>query len=253
MEIRSITKGLRLLEALASAPAPLGVTELARKLDLDKASVSRMLKTLEQSGFVAKDAQSQRFSLGTTLISMGYKALKRLSLLDCAKPALIDLVEKTGESAHLGILIEDRVFYLDQLAPQLAIGADLAVGSLVPVHCTALGKVLLAFQSNDFRDEIIGRLKFESYTNKTIGNARAFSEHLDIVKAEGVAHDDEEFSVGVRCIAAPIFRYDDTVCGAIGISGPVPRFTRAKLARWQDLLKEGAVAISRRMGHGQAD
>lgn len=248
VEIRSVTKAIRLLEALASDPAPMGVSELARQVDIDKASVSRMLKTLEQAGFVAQDLNSQRYSLGVALVAMGHKALKRIDLRDAARPSLETLVGLTGECAHIAMLVADRSFYLDQLVPERGVSVDSPIGTLAPLHCTALGKALLAFQKQSEFHRIFAEIKFEAFTRRTITDATTFSKNLADVRQTGVAHDDEEFSVGVRCIAAPVFKHDGSVCGAIGISGPSPRVTDDRLVDWEVAVRREAEEVSIRMG-----
>jgi DNA-binding IclR family transcriptional regulator len=248
LEIRSVTKAIRLLEALAGDTVPIGVSDLARRLDMDKASVSRMLRTLEQAAFVAQDAQSQRFTLGVALIALGQKALKRIDLRDSARPSLEALAKATGECAHIAMLVSDRSFYLDQVAPDRGIGVDASVGSLAPLHCTALGKSLLAFQDETTLDRISSELKFEVFTRRTIVDPASFATHLAEVRRRGIAYDDEEFSVGVRCIAAPVIGHDGRVCGAIGISGPSPRVTDDRIAEWEGLVRSEADAVSARMG-----
>ncbi|MBX3596738.1 MAG: IclR family transcriptional regulator [Rhizobiaceae bacterium] len=252
MEIRSVTKAVRLLEALANEASPVGVSELGRQLAMDKASVSRMLRTLEQAGFVAQDTHSQRYSLGVTLVAMGQKALKRLDLRDAARPSLESLVNITGECAHIAMMVADKSFYLDQLVPERGVSVDAPVGTLAPLHCTALGKAMLAFQPKEIFTRIFSELDFEFFTRRTIVDPVTFSKHLAKVRRTGVAHDDEEFSIGVRCIAAPVFRHDGRVCGAIGISGPSPRVTDDKLSDWETAVRNEAILVTARMGFNES-
>ena len=255
MEIRSVTKAIRLLNALASDPAPLGVSELGRQLDMDKASVSRMLRTLEQAGFVSQDSQSQRYGLGVALVAMGHKALKRVELRGAARPSLEALVEITGECSHTSILVANRSFYLDQVVPARGVSVDSPIGTLAPLHCTALGKAMLAFQEKETFDRIFAGLDFEPFTRRTIVDSATFSNNLADIRRTGIAYDDEEFSVGVRCLAAPVFTHDGRVCGAIGVSGPSPRATDNKMLEWEDAIRREADAVSARMGFdtGQFD
>ncbi|HZZ63512.1 MAG TPA: IclR family transcriptional regulator [Roseiarcus sp.] len=249
MEIRSVTKAIRLLQMLGEgAGSSHGVSELARMVEIDKSSVSRMLRTLEQAGFVEQDPVTQRYSLGLALGVLGYKALLRTDLRTASHALLQKLAEKTGECAHAAILADKRAFYIDQAAPERRVGVDAPVGTLAPLHCTALGKVLLACQPPRVGEELMKAMTFEPYTRRTISNADALRDHLNSVRLQGVAFDDEEFSVGVRCMAAPVFRYDGAVCGAIGISGPSPRMTDARLSEWEQLLREVSREVSNRLG-----
>lgn len=248
VEIRSVTKALRLLDALGEQPGTLGVSELARQLEIDKSSVSRMLRTLEVAGYVEQDPVSQRYSLGLRMGILGHKALRRMDLRTAARSFLDALAEATGECSHIAILADQRAFYIDQAAPARGVIVDAPIGTLAPVYCTALGKSLLAFQPQSVQDDIIAGIQFEPYTRRTITDAEALRRHLATVQAAGVAFDDEEFSIGVRCLAAPIFRYDGNVCGAIGVSGPSPRVTDARLQEWEVLVKSMARDLSGRLG-----
>jgi IclR family acetate operon transcriptional repressor len=248
LEIRSVAKAIRLLDMLGEGPGAFGVSELARMVDMDKSSVSRMLRTLERAGYVEQDPVTQRYTLGLALGVLGYKALRRMDLRGAARPLLERLAETTGECAHMAILADRRAFYIDQVAPERGIGVDAPIGTLAPLHCTALGKALLAFQPEAILEELIAGMKFEPYTRRTISSAEGLRSHLSQVRAQLVAFDDEEYSVGVRCIAAPVFRYDGAVSGAIGVSGPSPRITDARLSEWEALVRGAAAELSGRLG-----
>jgi DNA-binding IclR family transcriptional regulator len=248
LEIRSVTKAIRLLDMLGEGSGAYGVSELARRVEMDKSSVSRMLRTLEQSGYVEQDPVTQRYSLGLAVGVLGYKALRRMDMRGAARPLLERLAEKTGECAHLAILADRRAFYIDQAAPERAVGVDAPIGTLAPLHCTALGKALLAFQPENLRTELVAGMTFELFTRRTIAGADALVGHLNNVRAQAMAFDDEEYSIGVRCMAAPVFRYDNAVCGAIGISGPSPRMTDARLSEWEPVLRDIANELSARLG-----
>lgn len=248
MEIRSVSKAIRLLEILGEGNGTTGVSELARIVDMDKSSVSRMLKTLEQAGFVEQDAATSRYSLGLQLGVLGYKALRRMDLRSASRPIIERLAEETGECAHMAILADSRAFYIDQASPRRGVGIDSPIGTLAPLHCTALGKALLAHQTAETRDEMMQKLVLEPFTRRTVTTVEGLRDQLARVRNEGVAFDDEEYSVGVRCIAAPVFRYDNSICAAIGVSGPSPRVTDARLSEWEPMLKAMARELSQRFG-----
>src|SRR5215213_7836862 len=170
VEIRSVTKAIRLLDMLGQGNGAYGVSELARRVDMDKSSVSRMLRTLEQAGYVEQDRVTQRYSLGLNLGVLGYKALRKMDLRSAARPLLERLAGRTGECAHLAILAERRAVYIDQAAPERVVGVDAPVGTLAPLHCTALGKALLAFQPDGFREELIEKISYDPYTRRTISS-----------------------------------------------------------------------------------
>ncbi|WP_142524027.1 IclR family transcriptional regulator [Raoultella ornithinolytica] len=248
MEIRSVTKAVRVIEALADTDTPLGVTELARITDLDKSSVSRLLKTLVSAGYVAQDPNNRTYELGLTLLHLGQKVLKRVDLRALCRESLDKLAHITGECAHIAILVNNQSLYLDQATPTRGISIDAPVGTLAPLHCTALGKVLFAFQDEKAKLILLRTFTFEAFTRRSITDKTHYITEIEKVKQSLIAYDDEEFSIGVKCIAAPIFDHENSIAAAIGISGPSPRMTDDKLFEWTHLLREEAKIISFKMG-----
>lgn len=207
-----------------------------------------MLRTLEQAGVVAQHATSQRYTLRLTVAVLGYKALKHLKIRDLAQATLERLAAQTGECSHLAILANDRAFYVEQVGPERGVSVDAPVGTLAPLYCTALGKVLQAFQPPRKQEQLLADIRFEAFTRRSILEAAAFRSHREAVRDSGIGFDDEEFSVGVRCIAAPVFRHDGALVGAIGISGPSPRITDDRMRIWGDLVRAEADALSAKLG-----
>lgn len=253
MEIRSVTKAVRLLEALAKEPGPQGVSELARQLKMDKSSVSRMLRTLELGRLVACDQNSGKYALGLGLVHLGQRALRRLDLRAVARESLVALVRQTHECAHLAVRAGDRALYVDQELPGQGANVDAPVGTLAPLHCTALGKVLLAFGPERDREGVLNQEPIEAFTRRTLTEAAALRSHLAKVRARRVAFDDEEFSVGVRCVAAPVFGHEGSVIGAIGISGPSPRLSDDRVPRLEEIVRDQALELSRKLGWAETD
>jgi IclR family acetate operon transcriptional repressor len=253
VEIRSISKAMRLIEAIGENDGSHGVTDLARRLHMDKASVSRILKTLQRGGLVAQDETTRGYTLGLTFVHLGQKALRRIDLRSAAQAALEALADDIGECAQLAVSAGERALYIAQAAPSRGVNIDAPVGTLVPLHCTALGKVLLAFQRDPLRKEMLSRIEMEPYTRRTFNNADALEAHLQAVRRNGVAFDDEEYSVGVRCVAAPVFKHDGLLAGAIGISGPSPRVTDDRINRIEEAVRREAMELSRKIGWEASD
>jgi DNA-binding IclR family transcriptional regulator len=248
VEIRSVTKAIRLMEALGEGDGPLGVTELGRQLDMDKSSVSRMLRTLEVAGFVSQDQTTKSYMLGMTLVHLGQKVLRRLNLRNVARVPLEALATRTGECAHIAVLVGNHALYIDQAAPARGVSIDAPVGTLAPLHCTALGKSLLAFQADAAIDKLLSSAPLEAFTRRTLTEISAVKRDLQQVRERFISFDDEEFSVGVRCIATPVFKHDGTVAAAIGLSGPSPRVTDDRLREWELLLRDEAASLSAQLG-----
>ncbi len=236
-EIQSLARGLKILALLADAPSGGSITEAAEELGVDKGSASRLMNTLVKYGYAEKDPISRRFHLGPQVVNLSRSLLTRMPLRDVVKPFLRELMIATGECAHVGVLSQGKVLYIDQVESPASLRVNAEVGFMAPLHCTALGKVLLAF----------GRLplpeKLERHTDATLVTRDSLRRQLEEVREQGFAVDDEEFDPGVRCIAAPVFDYRGKVIGSIGVSGPVTRMTTANMPA----VAEQVLAISRQL------
>jgi len=228
-EIQSLARGLRALDILESEPDGLSITGLAQRIDIDKSTASRLMKTLANHGYAEQSRQTRRYTLGPRVVRLGQSLITRTPLRDQARPFLRRLVAQTQECAHLAVRAGDRVLYLDQVEAPASLRVSTGVGTLAPLHSTALGKVLLAFGDSALPAELA------RHTPRTITDAQTLRMHLEQTRRQGYAIDDEEFSYDVRCVAVPLYGLDDELLGAIGISGPGARLT---LARIHDLACE---------------
>ena len=240
-EIQSLARGLRILEILGSSSKGVSVTELAEALELDKGSASRLVSTLAKYAYAEKDPISRRYSLGPQVVSLSRSLLARLPLREVAKPYLRELMEKTGECSHVGILSQGKVLYIDQVESPASLRVNAEVGSLAPLHCTALGKAMLAFGRVPLPE------KMERFTERTLVTSESLRRNLEAVKERGYAVDDEEFDQGVRCVAAPIFDFRDKVVGSIGISGPITRMPSQKIPTYAELVLKISRSLSEKM------
>jgi len=241
-EIQSLARGLKLMELLAASPDDVGVTELANEMGIDKSSVSRLVQTLATYGYAEQDPVSRRYRLGPQIVRLSRSLLTRMPLRDEAKPFLRDLVNRTGECAHIAILSQGKALYIDQVESPASLRVTTGVGTLAPLHCTALGKCLLAFDPAAALPE-----EMRAFTPRTITDAETLRRHLEQVRQQGYAVDDEEYDFGVRCVAAPIVDYRGKTVGAIGISGPAGRVTLESIAGFADIVKQAGRGLSDRL------
>jgi DNA-binding IclR family transcriptional regulator len=240
-EIQSLARGLKILDILSQSPDGASITELADVLGVDKGSASRLVSTLIRYGYAEKNEVTRRFTLGPQVVSLSRSMLTRLPLRDAAKPYLRQMMERTGECAHLAVPAQGKVLYIDQVESPATLRVNAAVGTLNPLHCTALGKVLLAFGNIDLPANL------DSYTPHTITDPEALHRQLDEIRRQGFAVDDEEFDLGVRCIAVPVVDFRGKVVGAVGISGPSSRVTRERLPELAAIVLEIGKALLERM------
>lgn len=237
-EIQSLARGLRILDILGESEDGVSNAELARMLGVDKGSASRLLSTLARHGYVDKDEASRRYYLGPQVISLSRSALTRLPLREAAKPFLRQLMERTGECAHLAVPAQGRALYIDQVESPATLRVNAQVGTMNPLHCTALGKVLLAFVGLEIPPVL------ESFTPRTITKLDELQQHLEVIRRQGYAVDDEEFDPGVRCIAVPVFDFRGKAVGSIGISGPSTRIDPGRLPALAEIVVEIGKALS---------
>jgi IclR family transcriptional regulator, KDG regulon repressor len=240
-EIQSLARGLMILEKLANAPDGLGITELADEFEVDKGSMSRLLQTLANYGFAEKDSNTRRYILGPQIVRLSRVLLTRMPLRETAKPFLQQLVDATGECAHLAILAQGQALYIDQVETSSDLRVATGVGTMAPLHPTALGKVLLAWANAPMPTEL------QNYTARTINDLRVLAHHLEMVRTQGYAIDDEEYQYGVRCIAVPVFDFRDRCVGAIGVSGPSSRLSLEVMAKTAQIVVEIGKALNTRL------
>lgn len=246
-EIQSLARGLKILDILGQAQAGASITELAEALGVDKASASRLVATLVNYGYAEKDQQTRRFHLGPQVVPLSRSVLARLSMREVAKPFLRELMERTGECAHLAVPAQGKVLYIDQVESPATLRVNAQVGTMNPLHCTALGKVLLAFGDLELPATLA------SFTPHTLTDPDRLRKNLEQVCAQGYALDDEEFDLGVRCIAVPVFDFRGKPAGSIGISGPASRITSERLPELAVMVIEIGKALSERMSFTRAE
>lgn len=224
-EIQSLARGLMILEIMARHDNGVGITDLADQLMVNKATASRLVGTLMTHGFVSRSPQGRTYQLGPMLVSLSRYLLSRMPLRDTAKPFLKQLVELSGECAHLAIYAQGKALYIDQVESASTLRVNAEVGQMAPLHCTALGKVLLAFGSFPLPGDL------EMHTLHTITDPTLLLDELEKVRQQGYAIDNEEFDEDVRCIAAPVCDFRRKLLGAIGISGPAARINPQRMAK----------------------
>lgn len=240
-EIQSLARGLKILDLLASAEDSVGITEIADYLGMDKSSISRVMQTLASYGYAEQDASTRRYRLGPQVVVLGQTLLNRMPLRDQARPFLQQLVDRTGECAHLGVLAQNQVLYLDQVESPATLRVNTRIGTLAPLHCTALGKSLLSFGRMETPDAL------PAFTSRTIINPDALRLHLEQTRQQGYAIDDEEYNYDVRCVAAPVYDYANHVVGAIGISGPAGRMSLERIPDMAGVVREVARTLTNRI------
>lgn len=228
----SLRAGLAILNCFSAEQPVLGIANLADELSMSRSTTHRYASTLVALGYLEQD-QSRRYRLAPRVADVGMSVLDSMALRGKAREHLRELREQTGRTVSLGILDGNDVRYVDRLRGwrrgQHAVDLNLGIGARVPVHCSAMGKVLLAGLPDKRRDELIAALQLTRCGPNSITSKRALRTELERVRDDGLAVGDEELAPGVRTLAAPVLGPDDEVIAAIGIPVPADVFSHAEL------------------------
>jgi IclR family transcriptional regulator, KDG regulon repressor len=249
--LSSVANSLRLIKAFSEDHYEIGISDLAKRLGLAKSTVHRLASTLLEQGMLEQNAGDGKYHLGLALFELGTLVRRKMDFTVEARPFLRTLAERTGETVHLAILDHDSVLYIITHESKQALRMGSKVGTRVPVHSTAVGKTLLAFQPEEEIARIVARGLPASAPN-TIVDPKVLLRELAQVRARDYAVDDEESEVGLRSIAAPVRSHSGNVIAAISIAGPVHRMTKKMLLGWVRELAEAAAAVSQRLGWSKA-
>lgn len=249
--VQVLERTLWALDLLADAPDGLSVSELGRRLGIDKSSAHRMLATLEAHNVVRIDAPSRRYALGMHLVGLGAAALRGAELTAVSRPVLQALAAETGEAVHLAVLSQGEVLFVGKAdAPTGALTVNTGIGGRAPAHCTALGKTLLAWLDDpQSLEDILTRRELKRYTARTIVDAGDLQRHLEHVRLRGYAVDDEERDIGLRCIAAPVRDASGRAVAALGVSGPAVRIGLGHLDTLGTRVLTAATQVSLALGY----
>ncbi|HZG56357.1 IclR family transcriptional regulator [Paenibacillus sp.] len=247
--IQAVDRALQLLELFDEQTKELKITEISARVRLHKSTVHSLLKTLQLRGYIEQDEDSGKYRLGMKLLERGQLLLQGLDLRGIAGPALRELSEATGQTAHLVVMDGPEAVYIDKVEGEKAAIRYSRIGRRVPFHSSAVGKALAAYQSPKRLERLLAGYRFEKHTAATIDSREAFLAELERVRAEGVAYDREENEPGVLCAAAPIFDYAGDAVAAMSVSALAARIDAAELGRNVTLLRACARRISEKLGH----
>jgi DNA-binding IclR family transcriptional regulator len=245
---RTLSRGLDVLEALAAADElGLGPSAVGEKVGLDKATVTRLLRTLVETGYVAQDEVSRRYRLTGKILRLAHGVTAHLDLQRVARPHLKRLREDVGETVHLGVREGLEVFYVDKLVSDNSIQLVSEVGQTMPLHTTSLGKAILAALPEVDREALYRQMDFAPRTARTIRSVEQFREEIARTQARGYAVDDRENEDFGACVAVAIVGADGRPVGALSVSGPDFR-VRAHFDRFGQRADRSALAIARELG-----
>lgn len=251
---QSLERGLAVLSAFRSGRPMLGVSELAREVGLSRSTAHRYVSTLAKLGYLHQDAQTHKYRLGPRVLDLGFSALNSMELREVAAPHLRELSDRSGYTVNMAVLDGLDIVYIERCRSarigQREIDLNLHVGSRLPAYCTSLGKVLLAYLSQDEREQALAQIDFTRRGPNTLLSKTALATELQQVRNDGFAINNEELAYGLRSIAAPIFAHDGHAVAAVNLAVHRTMVSMKELgAGLSSCLRRTAETISGQLGY----
>ncbi len=246
---KSLQKALRILVYMGEQGPDAGVTQLASELGLTKATVHRLLNAMERFKLIERNAEGERYRLGLKLYQLGNKAVESRTLRTEARPLLMEMSRRSRESVSLAVPIPGGVTCLDRLdSSHTIINVCTPIGAMFPPYCTAAGKAILAYMTDDEVHEILKKNPQREYTQFTITQLSDLKENLRTIRQRGYAVDHQELERGLSGVAAPVLGARERVIAAVGIAGPTLRFRGKELVQKVNLVTEIAARLAMGLG-----
>jgi len=247
--VQSVERAIAILKSFSQEHPERGVNELSRDLELHKSTVSRLMKTLEHGGLLSRNPETERYRLGADLTGLAAQVVSYIAGRQTARPFLRQLAETWQETANLSVLDAGQVVNLEQFVPRMRQVKNIGwVGRRMCPHCTAAGKVLLAYLPPDKRDQFLqGGL--EPFTPHTITDPHDLRQELARVRERGYAVAQEELEEGLNVVAAPVCDHTGRVMASISVAGPAYRVTPDIFPELAARLMDTAAKISEQLGY----
>lgn len=246
--VQSVQRALGLLEQIAGATGGARLTDLAQQAGLAPSTTHRLLTTLEQNGFVYADAASNRWHVGQRAFAVGSAYTKQRSFTAPALPFLKRLRDATRETANLGVIEDGEVITLSQVESREVKRAISPPGGRVPVMCSGMGKAIIATWADPAIDQIVTRHGLRAMTKHSLTSPDAVQREIQAIRHRGYALDDEEFVMGLRCVAAVVWGPSGEAACAISVSGLAARMTPDKVAKTGETVTRLAAELTDVLG-----
>lgn len=248
--VLSVTRVFGIVESLAKESS-LSLSELAKRMYMSKSTIFRFLQTMKELGYVSQDPDTERYELTLKLFQIGSLKLDIYELTKTANRHMTTLSQNTHETVHLAILDEQSktIIYIHKVDAEYSLSLLSRVGKKAPLHCTALGKILMASSSEEKVNSILNGLSYRKYTPNTIENEDQYKKELEKVRTKGYAEDNGEHEEGIRCIAVPILDRFGSVIAGMSITWPDFRFNEDEKKTYLRKMQDSAMAISQELGY----
>ena len=227
--VESLARGLAVLSSFSLDRPALSLTDVSRRLQLNKTTTFRLLSTLEGLGYLHRDEQTKLYQPSLEVLRLGFVVLNGLEVRQVAAPYLRQLVEAVDETVNLVVLDKHEVVYIDRIGSKHMLNIYRPVGSRLPAYCTSTGKAILAFLPPEQLEAVLAAITWVRHTDRTLMTPEALKENLALVRRRGFADSYGEMLPELCAVAAPIRRHDGQVVAAVNISAPTHRTSYEKL------------------------
>ena len=246
--VQAIDRAVMILRLFSDERRELKLTDSAEELDLNKSTVHGIISTLKYHGLIDQNEDTQKYRLGLYLMELGDRVSHSLDIIEISSPIIKDLCSQVEETVHLGTLDGDEVVYIDKKESNQSMRIFSAIGARNPAHCTGVGKAMLAYRDMDKLEELLPD-ELVKLTPHTITDKKELIKELSQIREQGYALDNEENTVGLTCVAAPIFDKNGEAKYAISISGPTIRMNYKQIEKAKELVMDSTRRISRQLGY----
>ena len=247
--VPAVERALSLMESLAHSKNGLSLSQLVETSNLPKSSIHCLLLTLERGGYLHRSTQTGRYMFGLKLFGLANTALSGLPMREQAAPFLMQLMEKTGLTVHMGVMEKYEAVLIAKYDPPGSKGLATWRGKRMEVHCTGIGKALGAHMSDENLKALYQLRKFPRHNENTISTLRRLQEEFAKIRQRSYAVDDEEDEIGWRCLGAPVFNDAGVPVAAVSVAGTIHQIRPDNLGRLAETLQACTTAISCSWGH----
>jgi IclR family KDG regulon transcriptional repressor len=248
VRVQSLGRAFAILEEVARHREGIGLADLRRLVGLHNSTTFHLAKTMVALGYIRQEKETKRYRIGRPLFALAASALDEIEMVNVATPVLEELARQTGESSHFAVRMGDAIVVIARTGGPGAFQLTDRVGVVRPAHCTALGKAILASLQPDQLARLIKRAGLKPSTEKSITEASILTREIEEIRRTGVAYDDGEFNLEVRCVAVPVSDFTGKTIGAIGVSGPVWRLSNQAFKSRAKIVQEAANRLSEEFG-----
>jgi DNA-binding IclR family transcriptional regulator len=247
--IGSVQRALDILNLFNSQAPELGTTEIAEALKLHKSTTAGLVQTLQANGYLEQNPATRKYRLGLRLLERASVVFAQVPVRQIALPHLQQLRDQFDESVNLAVRDGREVVYIERVYSTKTLFIRTEIGKRAPVHATALGKAILACLPQEQVQTLVQGYTFVPTSPNTLTDPERFLQELDQTREQGYAVDNEEYELGGRCVAAPIFDHTGQAIAGVSLSVPAPRLPVADIPRFGQAVRETARAISRSLGY----